>query len=435
MGRPELRCSVLLCLGALLACSPAPLPGADSGHGGAGLTDCNADITVPEGLLSADDPVPATPHEETYGPEPDPFHVHLGLPDSDPSTSVSMLWRTDVDTLASVVEVGPAEGFPEGASRVAGASFLFGGGEVGSGSYRVHEVRLCGLLSPDTTYSYRVGGEGGWSETHTFSTAPSPGTAGSYRVAFAGDSRGAYATWQSLLAAMDAEEPDLIVFSGDMVELGSIQAEWDAWFDASGDVLARRLLLAAHGNHEFLAQHYFAQLGLPGNEEWFAVQYGDLLLLTLNDTVRRSEDLATQAAWLEAQLGASEARWKIANHHRAAYSTCTNHGSNLDVREAWGPAFEAGGVDLVVAGHNHIYERSQPVADGAVQEPGEGVVYVVSGGAGAPLYTGFEPDWYSAVAEPTEHYVIGDFGSSGASFVVKELETGDVIDSFEIPKG
>ena len=36
------------------------------------------------------------------------------------------------------------------------------GGEVGSGPYRVHEVRLCGTLTPGTTYSYRVGGEGAW---------------------------------------------------------------------------------------------------------------------------------------------------------------------------------------------------------------------------------------------------------------------------------
>ena len=346
-----------------------------------------------------------------------------------------MLWRSDLDTLASVVRYGPADTFPDDATEVAGASFLFGGPTVREGANRMHEVRLCGVLAPETTYSYQVGGEGGWSQTYTFSTAPAPGSGGSVRVAFAGDSRGSYATWQSIVQAMDAEEPDLIVFSGDMVELGTIQSEWDSWFEAGGEVIASRLLLGAHGNHEFLAQNYFAQFGFPGNEQWFTVRYGDLQLVTLNDTVREDADMATQAAWLDEVLGASTATWKVANHHQPAYTTSTNHGSNMDVRAAWIPLYEAHGVDLAVAGHNHLYERSLPILADAEVEAGEGVVYVVSGGAGAPLYEGVEADWFSGVADVTEHYIIGDFGPTGASFVVKELETGDVIDTFEIPKG
>ena len=145
--------------------------------------------------------------------------------------------------------------------------------------------------------------------------------------------------------------------------------------------------------------------------------------------------MATQAAWLDEVLGASTATWKVANHHQPAYTTSTNHGSNMDLRAAWIPLYEAHGVDLAVAGHNHLYERSVPILADAEVEPGEGVVYVVSGGAGAPLYEGVEADWFSGVADVTEHYIIGDFGPTGASFVVKELATGDVIDSFEIPKG
>ncbi len=397
--------------------------------------DCDPAVFVPEGLIQADDPVPAGVHSETYGAAPDPFHVHLGWPSRDPSTSVSMLWRTDVDTLASVVEIGPADSFPEGASQVEGYSFLFGGGEIGTGNYRMHETRLCGLVEPGTSYTYRVGGEGGWSKEFSFTTPGAPGSMDTFRIAFSGDSRGTYSTWQSVLSAMEAEEPDLYVFSGDMVELGALQSEWDAWFDASGDVLATKPFMGAHGNHEFLAQNYFAQFGYPGNEEWFALDFGDLQLLTLNDTVRDAEHIAMQATWARDELSASTATWKLANHHQPAYTT-SNHGSREDLRELWSPVWESEGVDLVANGHNHVYERTVPIADDAEQALGEGVVYLISGGAGAPLYgLDEEETWFRAAGQSTEHFVIGDFSPTGASFVVKELETGDVIDTFELPKG
>lgn len=406
----------------------------DSGQQGAG--DCDPAVMVPYGTTGdPDDVVPADPHSLVFGSDrPDPYAVRLGFPSRDPSTSVSMLWRTDVDTLASVVEIGPAEGFPAGATTVEGYTFLFGGGEVGEGSYRVHEVRLCGSLTPATTYSYRVGGEGHWSQTYSFTTPGAPGSFDTFRVAFAGDSRGDYATWSTLVAAMQSHAPDLVVFSGDMVELGANQSEWEEWFAASGDLLATTPFFASHGNHEFLAQHYFAQFGFPGSEEWYAVEWGDLLLLSLNDTVRTEEDLASvQRSFIEQELAATSRPWRIATHHQPAYSSCTAHDSNLDVRDAWSPAWEEGGVQMVIAGHNHIYERSVPVKAGEEVPAGDGTVYIVSGGAGAPLYENTDDAWWNEVANPIEHYIIGDFGPKQADFVVRDLD-GNVIDQFSIPR-
>ena len=396
-------------------------------------SDCSTEILVPLGNLPGQ-PVPAEAHAETYWTAPTPSQVHLGLPSRDPSRSVSMLWRTDVDTLASVVEFGPADTWPDGATQVQGGSFRFGGGEVGGGPYRVHEVRLCDRLQPGTAYTYRVGGDGGWSAEHTFTAPGAPGSFDTFRVAIAGDSRGAYETWGQLITAMEAAQPDLYLFSGDMVELGAFQDEWDAWFTASGDVFARKLLVPAHGNHEFLAQNYFAQLGLPGNEQWFAVEYGDMLIMSLNDTVSNPEDIQTlQVRFLEEELAATTARWKTAVHHQPAYSTCTRHGSDLVVRDAWTPAFDAGAVDFVFAGHNHIYERSVPIRAGAEAPVGQGTQYIVTGGAGAPLYQESEVEWFGAVANPIVHYIIADFSPAGVDFVVRDL-SGNVIDSWSVPR-
>ena len=435
-GAPLPTTALLLSL-SLAGCDFFPeTPGAadDTAVGATG--DCVAAVTVPIGTTGDDDDtVPADPHALVFGSEtPDPYAVRLGWPSRDPSTSVSMLWRTDVDTLASVVEIGPADTFPEGATAVEGYTFLFGGGEVGEGAYRVHEVRLCGAVQPGTTYSYRVGGEGHWSPTYTFSTPGAPGSFDTFRVAIAGDSRGDYATWAAAIAAMESHAPDLYLFSGDMVELGANQSEWEDWFAATGDLLARKPFLAAHGNHEFLAQHYFAQFGFPGNEEWYAVEWGDLLVLSLNDTVRSDDDIdSVQKAFIEQELAATSRPWRVAMHHQPAYSACTAHDSNLEVREAWSGAFEEGGVQVVTAGHNHIYERSVPIRAGEQVAEGDGTVYLVSGGAGADLYENTDDAWWNAVANPVEHYVIADFGPSQADFVVRDLD-GNVIDQFSVPR-
>lgn len=391
--------------------------------------DCDPTIVVPSISGGAADVEP-TAHAELYGSDPIPARVHLGWPSFDPSRSVAFQWSTDAETTATQVEYGIGDDLRV---RVDGASFLFGSGD-GEGDHRIHEVRLCGVLQPGTTYSYRVGGDGGWSPTYQFTTPGAPGSFDSFRVAFAGDSRGAYETWGEILAAMDAHDPDFIVFSGDMVDIGLDQEEWDAWFDAGGDVLARRVLVPSHGNHEFLAVNYFAQFAMPGNEEWFALRYGDLTLVSLNDTVRDLDHVAVdQVALMDAAFDENPDGWKLATHHQATYSACTTHASNLVVRAAWAPTFDRHGVHAVFAGHNHIYERSVPIYEDAQVGSGAGTVYVVSGGAGAPLYTSTTEEWFTAVANPIEHFVIGDFSATEATFVTRDL-AGNVLDSFVVPR-
>ncbi|MFT5686944.1 MAG: hypothetical protein ACI8RZ_007901, partial [Myxococcota bacterium] len=251
---------------------------------------CSEAVDIPTGFLE-DDNVEADAHADTLGATPTPRWIRYQWPSSETGTSAAFLWGTDLDTLASAVEIGPADGFPGNATRFEGASFLYGTGTVGEGSYRLHEVRLCGRLTPGTTYSYRVGGAGAWSETFTISTPADD--LDTFRIGIAGDSRGAYETWGQVVEAFDAAEVDFILFSGDMVEFGSNQEEWDAWLEAAGDVLARRPLVPAHGNHEFLSQNYFAQFALPGNEEWFSVDYGGMRITVLNDTVRDATQLST----------------------------------------------------------------------------------------------------------------------------------------------
>lgn len=387
-----------------------------------------------------------SPHEQVFGEDPTPRHVHIGWPDRDSSTSISFAWLTDGEgsaerTLASAVQYAEGEHTdPEALTSLhRGVSFGFGGSD--NDTFQAHDVRMCGKLKPDTVYSYRVGGEGHWSPIHTFRTPPTPGTFDTFTVGFAGDSRGAYELWGSILQQMESFDPDFYVFPGDMVDIGGQQWEWEAWFGAAGDVLARKVLLPAHGNHEFLAVNYFAQFSLPGNEEWFHVDYGNLSMVALNDTVSHRGALQDeQPAFIAQTLGASAADWKMAFHHRSMFSICTRHNSALDVRDAWFKPLMAAGTQLVFAGHNHIYERSQPIAAGAdgeyvpVEQLGDGAVFVVTGGAGAPLYRSFNDELdFANQVQTTEHFMIGEFGPTAATFTSYDLDL-NVIDQFTVPR-
>lgn len=389
-------------------------------------TECDPVITVPGSPGTAPDP-----HAEVYGAAPQPGAVRLGWPSNDPSRSVAFLWRTDLDTLATVVEFGSGGRLEE---RVEGSSFVFGTDLDGTGGYRIHEVRLCEGLEPGRTYRYRVGGDGAFSEMFTFTTPREPGTFDTFRVAFAGDSRGAYEDWAQIVHLMDSHDPDFMVFNGDAVNSGTSQAEWDAWFRAIGGIGARIPILLVHGNHEALSDHFFAQVAQPGNEQWFTVKYGNLHLVALNDTPSwSSDDLEEQAVYIDRSFAEGDPdALRMAVHHQGMFAACNTHGSNESLRDLWVPRFDRNGVRLVLNSHNHIYERSVPIRDGVAVEPAAGATYVTTGGAGGPLYTGFDASaWFGQVAVPVHHYGIADFGPGGVRIMVLS-PSGDVIDDFRL---
>jgi hypothetical protein len=79
-----------------------------------------------------------------------------------------------------------------------------------------------------------------------------------------------------------------------------------------------------------------------------------------------------QLAWLEKELAASGSDWKIAFFHHPIYSSGGKHGSDLEMRQLLEPIFLKHGVDMVLAGHEHFYERIKPQ---------KGIYYFISGGA------------------------------------------------------
>ena len=408
---------------------PDPTP-ADT----AGVQDGDAallfrpDVVVPGSQGLPDESRQPQPHAPTLGKDPAPRNVRVGWPGRDTSRCLSVVWSTDVDTLASRVQLREADA--EDVTDIEGVSFTYGLGLA----YRVHEWKTCSDLAPSTAYQYRVGGDGAWSAWYDYATPAAPGSFDTFTVAMAGNSRGGNEEWGQLVQKMEQHDPDFYMFSGDMVEFGTNQGEWIDWLNATGDVFAEKVLVPAHGNHEYLAANYFALFSLPHNESWFGVDYGDLTVASLNDSFVPQEQMAVdEVALMDEVFGASLGRWKVAMHHRSIYSICDRHGSAEGLREIWEPAYDRHNVDFVVAGHNHIYERSVPIRNGTAAPAGEGTLYLVTGGAGAPIYNDFKPEWFNEVVNPTKHYVIAEFGPEGVTLTARDM-SDTVIDSVMIPR-
>ncbi len=127
------------------------------------------------------------------------------------------------------------------------------------------------------------------------------------------------------------------------------------------------------GNHDFATnagRYEFRLLGMPG--PYYSRVLGDVQLFFLDSN---SVDDG-QTGWLEQKLASSTATWKIAVFHHPAYS-CGGHGGSAPIQARWAALFARYGVQLVLSGHDHNYQRFVTRT---------GLAYVVHGGGGAVLY-------------------------------------------------
>jgi 3',5'-cyclic AMP phosphodiesterase CpdA len=150
-------------------------------------------------------------------------------------------------------------------------------------------------------------------------------------------------------------------------------------------------LLAILGNHDVQQGHGPAQmaaLGMPGR--WWSRQIGDTLIVGLDSNTPKDPE---QLTWLENTLRETTATWKIVALHHPPYSA-GYQGSSHAARDAFSPLFARYGVQLVLSGHDHDYQRSIPI---------DQVTYVVSGGAAGTRRTG-DAD-FTAVSFSWHHFV------------------------------
>jgi 3',5'-cyclic AMP phosphodiesterase CpdA len=251
-----------------------------------------------------------------------------------------------------------------------------------------------------------------------------PGGEPALRVAVAGDvgyaNDRARRTAQAMVKAAGTDPYDVLLLLGDNVYPSGDPARLPATvfepFKPVLDTGAR--LLAILGNHDVMdanADAHVAALGMPGR--WWATQVGDVTFVGLDSTDPFN---AGQAAWLERTLAGATTTWKIVALHHPPYSA-GYQGSSIDARQQFAPVFERYGVQLVLSGHEHDYQRSYPI---------NGVTYVVTGAAADTRRSG--EDDFTAASASWHHFV--DLGVFADHILLRAVnQSGRVLDKHIIP--
>ena len=195
----------------------------------------------------------------------------------------------------------------------------------------------------------------------------------------------------------------------------------------SGGTAAGNRFWSAAGNHDYsdgggltpLATYkdYFP---FPSNERYFSVTIGavEVFVIDSDEALRNPTDMAAQKAWLESGARASTAPWQAVIFHHPSYSSSSSHGSSTPMR--W--PFADWGINLVMAGHDHTYER---VAQ-------EGITYLVNGLGGAGLYTFGAPVAGSQVRFTGNHGALRLSASDAALTGTLVTIDGATQDSFSV---
>lgn len=372
---------------------------------------------------------------EGQGTQPQQIHLAWG---DDPQTSVSVVWQTERPTSSSVVEYGST---PRLGQRALGREVRY----AYSPSV-FHEVLLRGL-QPGTRYFYRVGDpQGGWSEVFSFRTAPS-GVEDFLFTAY-GD-QGVNERARRLLAMVAKEEPAFHLHLGDLSYANGRQHVWDDWFRLIEPLAARVPYMPTLGNHEnerigeerigYLA--YLTRFALPQEERYYSFEYAGVRFIAFN-----SDDYQDplQFAWLQRTLKEAQRqrnRWVILFQHHPLFGSVERRGYNRGLIQRLAPLLEESRVDLVLAGHDHVYERTFPLrgAEPATLErhryrKGQGTIHITSGGGGISLYR-FIPESppTTAFREAVYHYLRIRVPAQGPLRVEAiRMEDGQVLDWLEI---
>lgn len=377
-----------------------------------------------------------------------------------------------------------------------------------------HEVTLTGLLS-ETRIFYSVGSTSqtlaGGDTNHAFGTPPLAGARRPIRIWVIGDSgvcavssqgctdaaavRNGYATFAG------GDPADLWLLLGDNVYNSGTDAEFTAgFFNVYPTVMRSTPMWAVPGNHEFgtggsdsptQSGPYYDSFTFPkageaggvpsGTEAYYAFDWGNVHVLTLDshDTSRAAPTNPTTNVcppgqggamyqWACADLAATNADFIIAIWHHPPY-TKGSHNSDSDpqlteMRERFLPVMEAYGVDLVLTGHSHSYERSV-LLDGhyGLSSSYSPALHAVDAGDGDPAGDGaylkslIGPDSHSGdvnavvgsssqisggtLNHPVMEKSLNILGSMVIDVVGRQLDarfigvSGNVLDHFRIVKG
>jgi hypothetical protein len=252
-----------------------------------------------------------------------------------------------------------------------------------------HEVRLTGL-QPATRYYYAIGAaeaphNGG--PDHWFTTPPRSGEPLATRFVVLGDPgypspgqtavREAMQAWLSANPRVGRASFDLLLTTGDNAYRSGTNEQFQAgFFEPYAAWLRNVPVWPVYGNHDARRWAFFNLFSFPANgesgglpsgtEHYYAFDYGQVHFVVLDTEASSMRAGSAMLRWLEEDLLGSHQPWLIVAFHHPPYTHGTHNSDNdadsggriFDVREQVLPLLEKAGVDLVLSGHSHMYERS-----------------------------------------------------------------------------
>ncbi len=291
--------------------------------------------------------------------------------------------------------------------------------EIAGRDELLHTVALDGLKA-FTRYDYRIGAVEG-----SFRTAPQ-GTV-PFRFVVYGDTRSRPQSHRSVSEAIAKEDPVLVVCTGDLVANGEVWEQWKPqFFDAARSYLGTSVLWPVRGNHEMDAVFYRELFDLPGNELYYSFDFANVHFVVLDTQI--GDGRREMLEWLEKDLAGNDAEWTLVSYHVPTFNV-GGHGSKWG-REDFLPLMEEHGVDFVLTGHSHVYERFVPIGP-AGKKP---LIHIVTGGGGAPTYdVKYSPLLAGGIGRSELHYCVFEVDGNRCEMTVKRPD-GSVIDTLSLVK-
>jgi 3',5'-cyclic AMP phosphodiesterase CpdA len=196
----------------------------------------------------------------------------------------------------------------------------------------------------------------------------------SVRFAVIGDSgtgeKPQFETAQQMAAFRQAFPFDFVLMLGDNIYGSKSPADFGKKFQEPYQSLldAGVKFYASLGNHDETNERMYKPFNMNG-KQYYDFRKGDAEFFALDSNYMNPE----QVSWIDRQLAESDAAWKICFFHHPFYSDGKTHGPSVDLRKQLEPIFLAHGVNLVLSGHEHFYERLKAQ---------KGITYIVLGNSG-----------------------------------------------------
>jgi len=357
------------------------------------------------------------------------------------ANSASVLWTSAANTAGSVTVIGS-----NGSTSVFNATVTaFDASVTGEAStYYQYRGDITGLAA-GTTYPYQVAMDGEVLAADPVLNSFTTPTTGNFSFLVVGDTGNDSADQMAILQRLMGE-PNIskLIHIGDIAyDSGTFSQFEQNYFHIYASMMSRTPFFTAPGNHEYMtdsAAPYLAVHAAPASNvpaadlgRYYSFDQGDAHFTSLDSNLLGTAAGTRMLAWLDADLAATQKFWKIVFLHHPPYPTGAHLNDPLCalVEQQVNPIVEKHRVPLVLAGHEHGYERSYPLVNNLVAAQGTpSTTYVISGGGGAgTVAVGTRPQ--TALALSVHNYLRVDVTAQQLT-VTATGEDGSIIDQFTL---